>query len=414
MSAVSARDVPSALDAYERFREADGADADLLGYVAALLLEQSALGDDGAARDAALAQLRMAGTEGRPALRRISEQRERPVARAKALAALAARGDDQAEALLYALLDEDDPALLAPAVDAIDPQTEAPRLVALLEHTAAEVRAAAAKRLPGAAPDGAAMLALSLVARVDPESRVRSAATAALGAFGDAVFDTVRGRLSDPESAVRLAAVRALVQANRMRALGALGSLLATPPSPAGIEAARFVALTGARHEPGVTPDGLTDARAYLRTALRTADSSLRSQAAIALVSLPEESSLDDALLVALGAEVDATAKLGIARALLGREAGDEAARAALHELLDAGGVPAIQAAGLLGEHDEAAIDLLLRMLEAESPFHRRVAGRVLARGAMRPDAARAALRDEDELVRIHTAGGILAAVAAG
>jgi hypothetical protein len=44
----------------------------------------------------------------------------------------------------------------------------------------------------------------------------------------------------------------------------------------------------------------------------------------------------------------------------------------------------------------------------------RRVAARSLARDALRPDEARTALRDEDPLVRINAAGGILAASVAG
>jgi hypothetical protein len=40
----------------------------------------------------------------------------------------------------------------------------------------------------------------------------------------------------------------------------------------------------------------------------------------------------------------------------------------------------------------------------------RRVAARALARDAREPDAARVALRDEDQSVRLSAAGGILAA----
>ena len=43
----------------------------------------------------------------------------------------------------------------------------------------------------------------------------------------------------------------------------------------------------------------------------------------------------------------------------------------------------------------------------------RRTAARALARDAMDPDAARRALSDEDALVRIYGAGGILAAAVA-
>ena len=48
-----------------------------------------------------------------------------------------------------------------------------------------------------------------------------------------------------------------------------------------------------------------------------------------------------------------------------------------------------------------------------EASIVRRTAVRSLARDAMRPDAVRASLRDDDAMVRIFAAGGIFAAGAA-
>ena len=410
--AVRARELEGALEAYDQFREADGADGALLAEVAALLLELEALGEDESRRDAALTQLRLAGNAALPVLERIGRSEGETVARAEALAHLTRRGDGEARAYLYALLDTDDPAILAPALVAVDPEEETARLVAWLADPIPEVRRAAALRLGAATESREALGALRELARVDPEPRVRGAAIRALGGFGAAVFEALRERLGGAASNVRLATVRALVRADRPRAVAALRSLLATPPNPAGIEAARVIALTGNPEEEDAPPEeGVVDARAYLRGALGSADPTLRSQAAVALVSLPADEGTDAALLAALDGEADASVRLGMARALLGHEGAEEEARETLRALMEGEGMAAVQAAALLAkEGEDAALTRLEAALEAESALLRRVAARALARDAERPDAARPALRDEDPTVRIHAAGGILAA----
>jgi len=90
--------------------------------------------------------------------------------------------------------------------------------------------------------------------------------------------------------------------------------------------------------------------------------------------------------------------------------------RRALEALLEADGMPRVQAASILAGDDHAgARRVLARVLAdgARPSLERRTAARGLARDAMRPDAVRSALRDDDAFVRIYAAGGILAAAAA-
>lgn len=411
MAAVEVRDADGALDAYERFRELDGPDASLLSEVAALILEDAALSEDAALRDAAMHQLRLAGTAALPLVRRLARREGRTVARAKALEILSERGDDEARAYLYALLDADDVEIQATALGAVDAEEEPARLVEALGHESATMRKAAARALAGAGDDAAARAALAELSRVDPDGSVRNAAVRSLGGFGAAAFEPLRERLGDPESSVRLAAVRALVRADRERALIVVGPLLETPPSPAGIEAARVLAFTG---EGDPAPEGVVTARAYLRRAVTSDQASLRAQAAIAIVSLGATPELDATLLEALRAEADPSVRLSMARALRQRPGAEEDAVAALRGLLSGDEMPAVQAASILAADGvDPAIAKLEAALSHGSSLIRQVAARSLAREAQRPDAVRVALRDDDPVVRVHAAGGILAAVAA-
>jgi HEAT repeat protein len=419
MTAVEARDVPGALEAYERFRDLDGPDGQLLAEVAAIILEEAALSEVEAEREAAFTQLILAGTRGLPVLRRLAEREEPAASRARALQTLALRGDASARAYLYSFVDAEDPAVLSIALGAVDAETETARLLEALRHPSAAVRKEAARALGGAAPSADARLALAEAARVDPEPSVRNAAVRALGSYGAAALDPLRDRLSDPDSSVRAAVVRALVQADRERALLIIGPLLETPPSSAGIEAARVIAFTGEASEPppegsGPAP-GVVDARAFLLRALVASAATLRSQAAVALVSLPPSPELDRGLLDALAAETEDGVRLSMAIALLRRPGAAEAAYRALRSLLAASGMPSLQAAAVLAEDEDErdrAVPVLERALEHEQAILRRVAARALARSAMRPDAVRGALTDDDPLVRISAAGGILAAAA--
>jgi HEAT repeat protein len=235
-----------------------------------------------------------------------------------------------------------------------------------------------------------------------------------LGEYGSEAFEILRERLSDADAQVRLAAVRALVRADRPLSLSVLGPLLEMAPNPAGIEAARVLAGGGRQADDEISQEhqeGETLARAYLRRALESAAPALRSQAAVALSSLESVADLGEVLGAALEREEDPQVRLGIATIL----ARDEATRARGHEVLTEimGGdsIPAVQAAGFLARDEvEAATARLIELIGSEDDDVRRVAARALARDALEPDAARRALRDDVASVRISAAGGILAA----
>lgn len=408
MSAVDARDVGRSLEEYDRFRDDEGGgDPELLGRVAALLLEEAARGEEASHRAAALAQLQMAGTDAEPALERLAASADEPSVQARALSVLASRGDGDARDRLRALVDSDDPAVLAEAVGVLDAGEDTERLLSLLQHTSADVRSAAARQLENAAPAGPVRAALAEAARVDPLPRVRAAAVRSLGAFGAPAFEPLRGRLSDEDSQVRMAAVGALVRADPERALAAIGPLLEMTPTPAGVEAARVLAGRGG--------EGATNARAFLRRALRTADADVRAQAAVALSSLTGDDSLREALVDALREESDGRVTLSLASILIEQAATREAARSALREMMEGEGMEAVQAASVLARHDGdgGAVRVLASAMQDGEPPVRRAAARALARDAMKPDMARAALRDDDPLVRIHAAGAILSAASA-
>lgn len=409
--AVAAKDVPRALTAYDEFRGSDGSDAALLGEIAALVLELDALADDPERVRAAITQLRLAGTAGLPALVRLAETEGITLVRALALEALAKRGDGSSRAFLFAMIDEDDPELVALAIGAADPEEDSERLVALLDDTHPPVRAAAGLALGGLGESVDALHALAQLSRVDPESSVRNAAVRALGGFGAAAVPFLRERMGDADASVRLAVVRALIRADRDTALEIIASLLATPPSRAGIEAARVIALTGESETNEGSAEGVNDARTYLLGALGDEDPNLRSQAAVALVSLNAHEPTDTALVQALARESEPGVRLGLARALRGRDVGGDEAEATLVALLDGDGMPAVQAAVLLSsEGREDALTRLEAALEQDDSLIRRVAARGLAKDAGRPDRVRALMRDDDAMVRIHAAGGILAA----
>ena len=118
---------------------------------------------------------------------------------------------------------------------------------------------------------------------MDPEVQVRVAAVRSLGNFGVLAIPFLEERLSDTHSQVRMNVVRALMQADSRSGLRIISRLLATPPSPSGIEAARMIALS--RPDVNIAAETHMSARMYLRAALRAHDSNLRSQASVALVS---------------------------------------------------------------------------------------------------------------------------------
>ncbi|MBK7150856.1 MAG: HEAT repeat domain-containing protein [Sandaracinaceae bacterium] len=411
---VQQRRVPEALAAYERVRSSDGPDVGLLRHVAALTLELAAESEDSAVRDAALSQLRRAGEHGRSALGRLA-QHPQPAVRAAALLLQSDAGGALARAELRAFLDAEDHEARAAAQGALDPGAadDAAVLRAALTDPSARVRRAAAMRLRQSALDAEVRVALEQVARVDPALTVRVAALQALGHQGPEAFAELRERLSDPDGSVRMAALMALSHADPVQASGVLAGFLATPPSTSSVEAARLLAQ---REEEPEAPR----AADYLVSALAHSDENIRAQAAVALSSLtlvfaPDPSTgaprYEAELLARLEAEPVRRARLILAQTLLRGVSSQAAGQAALREMLAGDDVPAVMAAvSLSREGDAAALALLDAALVDTRVTHRRIAAAALTRDAGDPDRARAALLDEDALVRVAVAGGILAA----
>ncbi len=406
-SAIERRELDGALDAYEEFRRTQGGDVELLAPIAAMLLEREAQSDDAALREAALIQLSLAGTRGAPVLTRLA--RGSGPARLLALSALARRGQNEAKLELRALADTEDPTILAASILGMDSELDRELLLSLLDSSDRNVRRSAIEALTPAA--ASVRSALEQVARVDSEASVRASAVRALGRAGTDAIAILRERLGDPDPGVRFAAVGALISADPERGRIAIGPLLSVAPSPSGIEAARLLAQ--ADDVPG-SPVGAAQALAFLRRVLASDDPALRAQAGVAIASLPTDRRPPlDALRAALATENDSTVLLSFARALHRHDR--QAAHATLRALLDAqDDMVRVQAAALLAaDGDAAARRVLEGAASAGESMIRRTAVRALAREAMAPDAARRLLRDDDALVRIYAAGGILASAAA-
>lgn len=411
---VTQRRLPEALAAYERVRSNDGADVGLLRHVAALALELAAESDDATVRRAALSQLHRAGERGRAVLVRLSDH-PREAVRAPALELRAMGGDALAGAELRALLDSGDHDARAAAQAALDPQDaeDEALLRASLLDPSAEVRRAAAVTLRSAAPSADVRAALEGVARVDPSLTVRVAALHALGRQGADAFAALRDRLSDPDAGVRMAALTALAQSDPLQASGVLAAFLATPPSTSSLEAARLLAQRDGEREAGRAGD-------YLIGALGHDDENIRAQAAVALSSLatvfaPDPVSgaprYEAALRARLEVESVRRTRLVLAQ-ILHRGVGSQAAgQAALREMLSGDDVPAVMAAVALSrDGDPLALERLDAALTDAHATHRRIAAAALPRDAGDADRARAALLDDDALVRVAAAGAILAA----
>ncbi len=408
-TAVERRDLDAALEASDRFRAVEGEDTDLLGSIAGLILEREASGDPEVSR-AAIQQLALAGTAGAPILVRLSRAPGSGSTRLSALEALARHGDEEARLALRALADSDDPEVLAASVAGMDPALDQPLLLTLARSPHASVRRAALSMLAPRATEDSVRALLVEIARVDAEASCRAAAVRALGRAGEGASEALRERLGDPTGSVRLAAVAALAQADAEAGRVALAPFLEIAPSPEGIEAARFLIRRAD------DPDGADDAaRAFLERALASSDSALRAQAGVAIASLPMSAEPPlDALRAALERERDDDVRLSLARALWPRDR--DAASATLRRLIGSGqGMPRVQAAVLLAaEGDASAREALARVIESDGEsILRRTAARALARDALAPGMVRGLLRDEDPLVRVYAAGGILAAAAA-
>jgi HEAT repeat protein len=407
-SAVESGDLPGALEAYERFRATEGADPQLLARIAVLLLEREARSDDEDARRAAVQQLALAGTAGTPVLERLAVSEGVTPVRLAALEALARRGRIDARLALRALADDDDPQVVAASILGMDPALDQELLLTLARSPHVRVRRNALDALAARAEDEAVAALLAEAARSDADPTVRATAVRALGRAGTDAVAMLRERLSDADPGVRLAAVAALAASDAMR--GALAPMIEVATSVTGIEAARLLLAHGVP-----TGELASAARAFLGRALSASDPTLRAQAGVAVASLPldREPPLD-ALRAALRSERDPEVRLSLARALFRHD--EEAARGVLAELLGAeGAMPRVQAAALLASSGDArAREVLVEVLASDAPsIVRRTAARALARDALAPDAARNALVDDDALVRIYAAGGILAAAVA-
>jgi HEAT repeat protein len=405
-AALDRDDLAGAIAAYDRLRASDGDDVGVLVRIAERLLETEARSDDADRRTAALSQLVLAGTEGHAALERIAQEGSTP-----ALAILAEAGDLVARATLRDRIDSADADVRAAAVLGLSIESDREQLLALAAEPSAHVRAAAVERLAELAPESAARGVLEERARMDPDPLVRGAAVRALGSFGTAASPILRERLSDPIGSVRMAAVAAILRADRQSGRQTIAALLAAPPSVQGIEGARLLATPSGHDAP--TEADMSAATAYLIAALAASEPSLRSQCAVAAATL-RSPTIAPALSTALGRETDGTAKLAIARALLSLPGGEADALAAIRALSSAdASMIALQASIVLAtRHDEDGVRRVeTAMRSADIPL-RRAAARALARDAMLPGRAAPALDDPDALVRIQAAGGILAAVA--
>lgn len=408
-SAIDARRVPDALAAYERMRASEGADPILLAKIAAALLEAEALSDDQATSAAAFAQLTAAGTAARDTLRRLSAVPGKPVVNAHALSVLATHGDNNARTLLRASIDASDSDIRAYAITSLEVIDDAPLLVAALGNSSGAVRLAAANvAAPGPiVPE--LFAALVGASRNDPLPAVRAACIRALGRAGTDAVETLRERLSDVSEPVRMAAIGALAQADRVRARDILTSLLGMGANPASLEAARVLAAPIAGDERGVI-----DARAFLLRGLASTEVPLRTQSAVALAGLPPDATMTAALLSAMETDADASVKLLLASMLLSRSDAQARAHIVLHALLASAGMIALQAAATLAkEVDRDAMHVLAQGLRDPNPAFRSVSARAVAREALLPDLVRRALGDEDASVRITTAGAILSAASA-
>ncbi|MBN8609793.1 MAG: HEAT repeat domain-containing protein [Deltaproteobacteria bacterium] len=405
-------DLDTARSSYEDIRSRDGDDEELLGYVAEALLVSEARSGDPARRSAAVQQLSLAGTRGREPLERLAS-RAGPEA-TEALVALARVGHRDARRLLRGFADSPDASVRAASVLGMSTDDDRALLVAWCADTAREVRDAACGRLGELAPDSEILAVLVERARIDPDAGVRATSARALGRFGEQAVLALRDRLSDAEPRVRNAALESLLRAQRAEGRDTVASLLETPTSASTIEAARLLAT---RLEADVMPtdEDVLHARTHLFAALTHADPTLRGQAAMALVALVPDEVTTHALRLLVESEPDVGVRLSLARALISREGSRDAARTALHRLLaEDHGMTGVQAGVVLaGVGDDEGVARLRADLSSSDATIRRVAARSLARDAMRPLEVRDSLADEDALVRIQAAGGILAAVAA-
>lgn len=405
-------DFESAWRDYEAVRQSDGDDVDLLALVAEALLVRQARDSDPVLRTAAVGQLVLAGTRGREPLERLAQG---PIELAiEALEALTRTGARDAQRLLRGLADAFDPRVRAAAAFAMSATDDRRWLEAACIEPSARVRETACARLADLAPDSDVLVLLAERARRDPEPAVRIAAALALGRFGASAVLVLRDRLSDPDPRVRSAALEALLRADRQEGRSAVASILEMPTSAVTIEAARLLATPLDRSSPP-SSDDLASARTHLAAALTHPDPVLRARAAVALGALRLTEEFARSLLPRVEEEPDVGVRATLCRVLSALDAAREPAIRCLRRAMaeDHGMVGTQAAVALVTMRNEEGLERLRADLEAPSTEVRRVAARALAREALRPVEVQRALSDPDALVRIHAAGGILAARAA-
>ncbi len=180
------------------------------------------------------------------------------------------------ERLVQASRAVDDPERRVAGLVALDARRDVVGLLAALESTAPEVRRAAAPRLARLRSEPEVTRALAQRAREDTEELVRIAATSALGQHGEEAVEALEALVGDRAMSVRIAAVSALAQASRDRAIARLAPTLVVPRTALAIETARVLAARG--H---------AGAAEYVLGALEDPSAQLRAQAAVAAGGLP-------------------------------------------------------------------------------------------------------------------------------
>ena len=407
--ALDARDPAEALGLYERLRANEGPDISLLRDVAREVLRAALDHDDPNVRRSALAQLAGAGPRGTSVLAEAAREAPRPFVRARALQVLAARGDRLARAELRAYATHEDPEVRAASIGAFDPTQPGDR-AELLRRARSEhpsVRREVARRLRLAPPSAQTLATLRDLAHHDRFVGVRVAAVASSSAQGPDALSALISRATDPDAAVRGAALRSLSRLEAPEATAHLLDYLAMPPGRESLEAARLLAARP-NSESDPAPHA-TAAGRYLAAGLAAPAADLRAQAAVGLSSLPDVGPHVASVVATLEVEADPRVRRILADVLLRSTEHRERGADILRELLAGEGVPALIAASRLSRiGDEVAIERLRVALVSSDPAERCIAAPGLARDAGHRDEARHALGDPDGHVRVFAAGAIL------
>ncbi len=413
-----------ALRTYDEAAEREGHDPEVVVELAVLLLRQSIQSGDRRLQDAAVVQLRMAGSRGRVTLRGLLPELEPGLAQLQVADALVSGVKEQGQRrvlqnLIWAYLASNEPAIQRISLRHARAGDRAV-LERALRSAEPTVRAAALRRLGGMEPQ-AWMLSVAQKAIHDTNVHVRRAAVKVLDRAGED-RGVMFALFADADPLVRLETLRILSSHNDLATDQALLRLLAAqlvwPPSSMGVAAAQVLS----RRDPLETHLQTSPIAAveYLqRVLLESGERDLRAQAAVALIlvepGLPLRHFVSELLARLPASERDL--RLQLARVLLEDEPARPRAFSELQVLLDRCDVPGVQAAALLAQQGEGALgqlgaEMLGRCVSPElapDTTARRTAARSLAADAGLVSKARACLSDPDPIVRIFCAGGIVA-----